>query len=109
MNFQVSNAGGNTMTQRSRPAPAKEIVEIVGPLDDAVLVRIVETEASPAEVLKAFTWGQPLTVSSAPSWSRLRAASWPGFMRSLKKKSRDRTREDNISLEDRLCRLRRRS
>jgi hypothetical protein len=44
------------MTQRSRPATAKEIVEIVGPLDDAVLVRIVETEASAAEVLEAFTW-----------------------------------------------------
>ena len=44
------------MTQRSRPATATEIVEIVGPLDDAVLVRIVETEASAAEVLEAFTW-----------------------------------------------------
>ncbi len=44
------------MTQRLRPATATEIVEIVGPLDDAVLVRIVETEASAAEVLEAFTW-----------------------------------------------------
>ena len=44
------------MTQRSRPATATEIVEIAGPLDDAVLVRIVETEASAAEVLEAFTW-----------------------------------------------------
>ena len=40
----------------SRPATAAEIMEIVGPLDDAVLMRIVETEASPAEVLEAFTW-----------------------------------------------------
>ena len=44
------------MTQRSRPATATEIVEIVGPLDDAVLVQIVETEATAAEVLEAFTW-----------------------------------------------------
>ncbi len=57
MIFQGSNAGGNTKTLRSRPATATEIVEIVGPLDDAVLVRIVETEASTAEVLEAFTWG----------------------------------------------------
>ena len=44
------------MTQNARPATASEIVEIVGPLDDAVLMRIVETEATPAKVLEAFTW-----------------------------------------------------
>ena len=42
--------------QISRAAAAAEIIEIVGPLDDAVLMRIVETEATPAEVLEAFTW-----------------------------------------------------
>jgi hypothetical protein len=44
------------MSQILRPATAAEILEIVGPLDDAVLMRIVETEATPAEVLEAFTW-----------------------------------------------------
>jgi hypothetical protein len=44
------------MSQNLRPATASEISEIVGPLDDAVLLRIVETEATPAEVLEAFTW-----------------------------------------------------
>lgn len=43
------------MTQRSHPATAAEIVEIAGPLDDAVLMRIVETEATAAEVLEAYT------------------------------------------------------
>ena len=42
--------------QISRAAAAAEIIEIVGPRDDAVLMRIVETEATPAEVLEAFTW-----------------------------------------------------
>jgi hypothetical protein len=42
--------------QISRLATAAEIIEIVGPLDDAVLMRILETEATPAEVLEAFTW-----------------------------------------------------
>ena len=44
------------MSQISRPANAEEIIEIVGPLDDAVLMRIVETEATPTGVLEAFTW-----------------------------------------------------
>jgi hypothetical protein len=44
------------MKQIARPATAAEIIEIVGPLDDAILLRIVETEATPAEVLEAFTW-----------------------------------------------------
>ena len=44
------------MSQILRPATAAEIIEIVGPLDDALLMRIVETEATPADVLEAFTW-----------------------------------------------------
>lgn len=44
------------MTRESRPATRDEIVDIVGPLDDAVLMRILETRASPAEVLEAFAW-----------------------------------------------------
>lgn len=44
------------MSQISRPATAAEIIEIVGPLDNSVLMRIVETEATPPEVLEAFTW-----------------------------------------------------
>jgi hypothetical protein len=44
------------MKQNARPPPRPRSREIVGPLDDAVLVRIVETEATPAEVLEAFTW-----------------------------------------------------
>ena len=44
------------MQQIARPATAAEITEIVGPLDDAALMRIVEIKATPAEVLKAFTW-----------------------------------------------------
>jgi hypothetical protein len=44
------------MKQNPRPATAAEIIGSVGPLDDAVLIRIVETEATPAEVLEAFTW-----------------------------------------------------
>jgi hypothetical protein len=44
------------MKQIARTATAAEIIEIVGPLDDAVLMRIVETEATPAEMLKGFTW-----------------------------------------------------
>jgi hypothetical protein len=44
------------MKQISRPATAAEIIEIVGQLDDAVLMRILETQAARAEVLEAFTW-----------------------------------------------------
>ena len=44
------------MGEIARPATAAEIIEIVGPLDDAVLMRIVETEATQADVLEAFTW-----------------------------------------------------
>jgi hypothetical protein len=44
------------MSQISRPATAQEVLEIVGPLDDSVLMRIVETEPTPTQVLEAFTW-----------------------------------------------------
>ena len=44
------------MKQTARPAAAAEIIGIVGPFDDAVLMRIVEIEATAAEVLEAFTW-----------------------------------------------------
>jgi hypothetical protein len=44
------------MREIARPATASEITEIVGPLDDAVLLRIVETQATSAEVPEAFTW-----------------------------------------------------
>jgi hypothetical protein len=44
------------MGETARPAAAAEIIEIVGPLEEAVLMRIVETGATPGEVLEAFTW-----------------------------------------------------
>jgi hypothetical protein len=44
------------MADKSRPATPADIVKIVGPLDDAVLVRLLETGATAAEVLEAFTW-----------------------------------------------------
>jgi hypothetical protein len=44
------------MKQIAKPATAAEIIEIIGPLDDGVLMRIVETQATPAEVLEAFSW-----------------------------------------------------
>ncbi len=44
------------MTTQDRPATSAEIRDIVGPLDDAVLVEIIETGASASEVLEAFTW-----------------------------------------------------
>ncbi len=37
-------------------ATAAEIVEIVGALDDTVLLSILETGTTAAEVLEAFTW-----------------------------------------------------
>jgi hypothetical protein len=39
-----------------RPATTAEIVEILGALDDAVLVRIVATGATSAEVIEAHSW-----------------------------------------------------
>ena len=50
------NTGESSMTQRAHPASAADIVEIVGPLDDAVVMRIVETAATAAEVLEANVW-----------------------------------------------------
>jgi hypothetical protein len=44
------------MMQRTRPATAAEITEIAGRLDDDLVVRIIATGATPAEVLEAFTW-----------------------------------------------------
>jgi hypothetical protein len=44
------------MLHNLRPATPAEIVKIVGSVDGAVLMRIVETGATPAEVLEAFTW-----------------------------------------------------
>jgi hypothetical protein len=44
------------MKEKSRSATAAEIIEIVGPLDDDVVMQILETEATSAEVLEAFTW-----------------------------------------------------
>ena len=44
------------MPQHSRPATAGESIQIVGPPDDAVVMRSVTTEATAAEVLEAFTW-----------------------------------------------------
>jgi hypothetical protein len=44
------------MTSPWRPATASEIIEIVSHLDDGVVVRILATGASPAEVLEAFIW-----------------------------------------------------
>jgi hypothetical protein len=44
------------MNVHARPATAEQIAEIIGPLDDAVVMRIIETGATPAQVLEAFTW-----------------------------------------------------
>jgi hypothetical protein len=40
----------------SKPASASEVRAIVGPLEDAVIARIIATGASAAEVLEAYTW-----------------------------------------------------
>jgi hypothetical protein len=44
------------MPNSTRPATAAEIMAIVGPLEDAVVMRIIATGATPAEVLEGFTW-----------------------------------------------------
>jgi hypothetical protein len=44
------------MPPNLRPATAAEIIKIVGPLDDAAVMRIVDTNATVEEVLEAFTW-----------------------------------------------------
>jgi hypothetical protein len=78
------------MTQNARPATAAEIVEIVGPLDDAVLMRIVETEATPAEVLEAFTWATA-DDQIGTDWSTGHAVSWPRSTTSSSARNRNRT------------------
>ena len=62
------------MSQISPPATAEEVLEIVGPLDDPVLMRIVKTEATPAEVLEAFTWATANDQIGAELEHRPRAA-----------------------------------
>jgi hypothetical protein len=42
--------------RRPAPATAPEITEIIGPADDDLVMQIVDTGATPAEVLEAFTW-----------------------------------------------------
>lgn len=44
------------MSTGTQPATMPEIVEIVGPLDDLILLEIQQSGATAAEVLEAFTW-----------------------------------------------------
>jgi hypothetical protein len=44
------------MQDSKRPATAGDIVGILGPVEDAVMVEILEAGATAAEVLEAFTW-----------------------------------------------------
>jgi hypothetical protein len=44
------------MQAQGRQATSAEIIDIVGPLDDAVLAEIIATGATAAEVLEALTW-----------------------------------------------------
>jgi hypothetical protein len=44
------------MKSGTQPATMPEIVGIVGPLDNAVLLQILQSGATAAEVLEAFTW-----------------------------------------------------
>jgi hypothetical protein len=85
------------MSQTSPPATAEEVLKIVGPLDDTVLMRIVETEATPAEVLEAFTWATAddqigTELEHGP------AAPSPGSMKSSSAKNRNRTSTDNLGV-----------
>ena len=45
------------MSEISRPATAADIIEIVGPLDAAVLMRIVETQATPSRGARSIHLG----------------------------------------------------
>ncbi|MGC2203330.1 MAG: hypothetical protein WA633_24710 [Stellaceae bacterium] len=56
--MQTASKPTRLMSMEHSPpsATAAEIVEIVGALDDAVLLSILETGATAAEVLEAFTW-----------------------------------------------------
>jgi hypothetical protein len=56
------------MSQISPPAKAEEVLKIVGPLDDSVLMRIVETEATWPRCSK-HSPGQPPTIRSARNWN----------------------------------------
>ncbi len=42
--------------QQQRTATSTEIVDILGPVEDALLLEILETGATATEVLEAFTW-----------------------------------------------------
>jgi 3-deoxy-D-manno-octulosonate 8-phosphate phosphatase KdsC-like HAD superfamily phosphatase len=44
------------MKPRIQSATQQEIIDIVGSLDDAVLLEILQSGATAAEVLEAFTW-----------------------------------------------------
>ncbi len=44
------------MQDSKRPATSREVIDILGPVEDAVLLEIMETGATVAEVLEAFTW-----------------------------------------------------
>ena len=44
------------MTASDRSATLSQIAEIVGPLDDAVLVEILATGATAAEIVEALVW-----------------------------------------------------
>jgi len=44
------------MQETRHPATAAEIVSILGPVEDALIVEIRSTGATAAEVLEAFTW-----------------------------------------------------
>jgi len=44
------------MQHVQRPATSDEVIEIIGPVKDLVLILIMETGATPTEVLEAFSW-----------------------------------------------------
>jgi hypothetical protein len=44
------------MEHHQGAATASQVREILGPVDDEVVLRVVQTEASAAEVLEALTW-----------------------------------------------------
>jgi hypothetical protein len=44
------------MQGSERPVTSSEIIDILGPVEDAVLLEIIETGATATEVLEAFTW-----------------------------------------------------
>ena len=52
----LAAAEGVIMSVVAKPATASEICAICGPLDDGVIARIIDTGATAAEVLEAFTW-----------------------------------------------------